>query len=167
MRSRALAPSRILLRQALDAREIRAGDRHGLSGAGVSCWGRRRCWRRSSRPERDAARRELVEYDPEREQVGARVGRLAPHLLGSHVRQGAHHLPRRGDRREARRRRGGIDLGFAAGEPCEPEVEHLDSTVARQHHVRGFEVAMNDVLFVSRRECLRDGKAQRDHPLGR
>jgi hypothetical protein len=43
--------------------------------------------------ERPRAARQLVDQDTEREQIRPRVQRLAPQLLGRHVRSRAHHLP--------------------------------------------------------------------------
>jgi len=72
------------------------------------------------RLERRRAREHAVERRPEAVDVGARIERLAAHLLGRHVIRRAEHLLARRDRR-------GL-VGLA--QLREPEVEHLDVLAA-------------------------------------
>ena len=104
------------------------------------------CRRRAA--ERPAADEQLVEHDPEREQIRSRVHRLAADLLRRHVRQRADHLAldreRCCDRRCLRRVRGRLRRSGR----CEPEVEHLHAALACDHHVGWLEVAVHDSALV-------------------
>jgi len=75
----------------------------------------------------------LEQDQAEGEQVGARVHRLAPRLLGGHV-----------GRRAARHPRGRepVDPG---GCPSEAEVEHLGHAAGRHHDVPGLQVAVHQL----------------------
>ena len=123
--------------------------------------------------ERVHAARELVEQHAEREDVDARVGRLAVDLLGRHVGRRADDDAGAG--RERRRRRAdapppgrGVPLrgsivpdGAVVDDPREAEVENLQPAVARPHHVLGLEVAMHDAARV------RAGQRRRELARGR
>jgi len=82
-----------------------------------------------------AAGEHLEQYDAEREQIGARIGREAEHLLGRHVLGRAE---RGAGLRHARRRH-----------VRHAEVGELGAPVRVQHDVRRLDVAMHD------REALR------------
>ena len=105
-------------------------------------------------------REHLVEHAPERVDVGARVDGLALRLLGREVRGGADH------RRGLRRR--GVAL-----HPRDAEVHHLHLAGARDHHVRGLDVAVHDAVRVRglqrRRDLLGelDGLHRRGRAAGR
>ena len=95
--------------------------------------------------ERRRARQELVQQDPHRENVAPRVDVQAAHLrlLGAHVRRRADHLAVGGKERLFRQLLRGR-LGHA-------EVDHLhngQAVVQRDHHIGGFDVAVNDALVV-------------------
>ncbi|MEZ4409528.1 MAG: hypothetical protein R3A52_24105 [Polyangiales bacterium] len=93
-----------------------------------------------------AAREELVEHDPEGEDVAPEVEPVAEHLLGRHVRGRAHH---------AEARVGLVDhLG-------EAEVGELHVAEARDQHVAGLEVAVQHPAQVGVLERAAD--LQRDH----
>ena len=140
--------------------------------AGASARTLRERWRRVAQDRRaDHARRralerapsgrELVEHDAEREHVGAAVDGLAAHLLRRHVGHRAHDLtgsrerPRHGLGLRCQRR---VETGVRRFELREPEVEHLHAPVARQHHVRGLDVAVHHALLVRRRQRLGDAR---------
>ena len=109
-----------------------------------------------------AAARQLVDHDPEGEEIGARVGRLAADLLGRHVRHRAHDLADRGDRPVERLRDGEIGRDCGHSRLGQPEVEHFETPVPGQHHVGRLEVAMDDPALVRRRQRVgqRDGQLQ-------
>ena len=94
------------------------------------------------RVERLVAGEQLVEDGAHREEVGALVHLLAPHLLGRHVVGRAHH--------RARARH----LGDA--QPGEAEVEDLHREVREDADVRGLQVAVDDALGVGVGEPLAD-----------
>ena len=97
--------------------------------------------------ERARPGRQLVDQDAEREQIAARIDRLAADLLRRHVRHRAHDLPR-------------AEIGFTVaawvsagstserGQLGETEVQHLDAALARHHHVRRFQIAVHHALLV-------------------
>src|SRR5215471_11201214 len=91
-----------------------------------------------------AAGEHFVEHQPEREDVGARIGGFALQLLRRHVLQRALDGAVGGH---------GYGGGFVAALELLPhlrqyEIEQLDA-VLRDHDVGGFEVAMDDALAVS------------------
>jgi hypothetical protein len=102
------------------------------------------------------ARHHLVEHRAEREEIGARVDRLAERLLRRHVGDGAE--------RHARARQLGRLVGPAVGvvgrrerrlvlgELGEPEVEHLELARGAHEQVRRLDVAMNDAALMRRVE---------------
>ena len=83
----------------------------------------------------------LVEHPPERELVGAEVHRLSASLLGRHVAHRAQHRVGVGDRCGGS---GGTRVVVAGRQLGEAEVEDLHEAVPRDHHVFGFQVAVND-----------------------
>ena len=126
--------------------------------------------------ERAFAGRQLVQQHAEREQVGAVIDGRALQLLRRHVR----HRP---DDGAFGRQRGGAraDVGLAVGaeqaagrQLRQPEVEHLHAPFRRDHHVGGFQVAVDDALLVRGGERigerdadfadLRDGQPSGPHP---
>ena len=98
---------------------------------------------RARRPrERAPAGHHLVEQRSEREHVAALVARVAGRLLGRHVAGGPEDAAAAAGGDRLRRR---VGPGSAvAQQPRHAEVEHLDDTVRRQHHVRGLQVAVHD-----------------------
>ena len=93
----------------------------------------------------------------EREQVGARIDRLALELFGRHVGKGAENLSVRGDRRGSRGigrrdRRAVQHLREAEVEQLGVRRAGLARARSRQHHVPRFEVAMNHARAVRRIE---------------
>jgi hypothetical protein len=97
-------------------------------------------------PEGVLAGQQLVEDDPEGEDVGAGVDGQGPGLLGGHVEDGPCDLAggsgARGRRDLAR------DLRLRAHELGQAEVEDLHPTVRGQEEVLGLEVAVDDALGV-------------------
>ena len=94
--------------------------------------------------ERALAAEHLVEHRAEREHVGAMIDREAAHLLRRHVAERAQ------DHAGA-----GRDAGAARHVALrrvdrlgQTEVEDLDLVVARDHHVLGLEIAMDDAARV-------------------
>ncbi len=96
----------------------------------------------------------LVEHASQGEEIGARVDRLPPRLLGRHVADGADHLAGLGE---------GVDDGGVCGVvrrserrqlQRDAEVEDLDAAVVGEEEVLGLEVAMDDVLGVHRGQGL-------------
>ena len=92
---------------------------------------------------RAPARRHLVENAAQRKKITAVIDFFAAHLLGGHVADGAHQQARLGHEADGQ--------GFLAtvfrrgiGELGESEVEHLHVAIGGHHHVRGFQIAMND-----------------------
>ena len=119
----------------------------------------------------------LVEHRAEGELVGAVVHGPAARLLGRHVPDGAHHDTGGGVGR-ARRAGPGRHLREAlAGRPIraapvaaqlgEAEVEDLHVAVARQHHVLGLEVAVDDAGGVGAGEPVGQLAGDVEHPAGR
>ena len=98
-------------------------------------------------PERRLPGRHLVEQDPQREEVRARVDAVAPHLFRRHGAGRAQNLPGRRER------------GLAVGgnhRPGEAEVEDLHVARRRHHHVLGLEIAVHDALGVRFGQTLGD-----------
>lgn len=118
------------------------------------------------RPEKGwPARGHLVQHEPEGEQIGARVDRLAPCLLRGHVRDGADRHAGAGQRlvRNAHGGQRGLrrhDDLRTGRELCEPEVEDLGVAALRDEDVGGLDIAMNDALAVRRVERVGDLHAQ-------
>ena len=102
--------------------------------------------------ERAAAGEHLVEDRAEGEDVGAVIDVLRAHLLGRHVRDGAHHRAGRGGHLLRRR----VGIAVRRGELGQTEVEDLDSSVFADEKVLRLEVAMDDALLVRGRESVRD-----------
>jgi hypothetical protein len=93
----------------------------------------------------------LVEDDPEREEVGALIARLAAHLFGRHIADRAHHRSRIGHARHA-------DGGVATRRrrnlaPGETKVENLAPLVACDEQVLGLEISVEDPAIVRRRQA--------------
>jgi len=70
-------------------------------------------------------------------------------LLGRHVGRRSHHHAHRGLPRKRLRGVRRIGRTHLLGQA---EVQNLDATIRRNHHVGGFQVAMHDPLVVRRRE---------------
>ena len=92
------------------------------------------------------AREHLEEDRAGREQIGARVDRLARDLLGRHVARRAHHLP---GARELGGRARATSRRARAGRQAEVEQLHA---VRREEDVRRLEVAVDDAARVQRGE---------------
>ena len=102
--------------------------------------------RRVGRPllERVPAREQLVEDDPEREEVGARVELVVPGLLRRDVGDRPDDRPRLRQRpRDAELPAEGLRRHLR-----EAEVEQLDPLFGRHHDVAGLQVAVQDPLPV-------------------
>jgi hypothetical protein len=84
------------------------------------------------RRERPLAQQQLVQHDPEREQVGAAVHRGSLELLGRHVGGAADDHAGAGELR---------DLVEATGDP---EIGEQHPPVGGQHHVGRLDVAVHD-----------------------
>ena len=104
------------------------GSRHRRSRMPVSVWG---C------SERLLARRELVEQDPQRIEVAARIAAVVLQLLGRHVRRRA-----RGEVLLLAEKIGVVRV------PRETEVEQHGLAGRSEHDVFRLEVEMDDVLRV-------------------
>jgi hypothetical protein len=98
------------------------------------------------------AREQLVQRDAQREDVRAVIDRLPPHLLGRHVADRSHELPRPGRRRLRR-------LPAVAGQPIrdlrQAKVEQLQPPFARDEDVLRLDVAVDDPLRVGGGQPLR------------
>ena len=110
-----------------------------------------------------ASRRQLIEQDAEREQIRARVDRLAADLLRRHVRHAA--LQRPGS---SHRHRDGPVIGLqrvriGLGRLGEAEVQHLDPALARHHHIGGLQVPVHNALRVRGDERVGHGDHQVQH----
>ena len=110
-----------------------------------------------------SAGQQFIEDAPERPDVGPGINWQAARLFGAHVSGGAEH---RAGARARRRDRDALGSGFVAQGLGEPEVEHLHGAVRRQLDVGGFEIAVDDALFVRGFESA--GELERDrHNLRR
>lgn len=97
----------------------------------------------------------FIENRAEAEDVGARVGLLAAHLLGRHVAHRAHHRAGLGDGSFLRgvirpQRRG--EGTRAAGEPGQAKIENLDPAIGRDKDVFRLQVAVHDPFFMRGRQ---------------
>ena len=112
-----------------------------------------------------AARGHLVEYEPQREEVGPPVEHLAAHLLGRHVGDGADGDALVGERARGRQR--GVGGGAVTGgigcfvDAREAEVQDL-GTVRRQEDVGGLEIAVDHPLAVGGGERVGQRQARVD-----
>ena len=149
MRSR---PGDVLVRRG-DVRRVFPQDRVHRLGGRVAA-------------ERALARQHLVEDRAEREDVGARVGGLAAHLLGRHVAERAQHDARAPCRRSAA---GGSSPASPprVRQLRQPEVEDLDAAVLRHEHVLRLQVAVDDALLVRRGQAVGDLHGEVDGLAGR
>ena len=96
------------------------------------------------RSERVPPRDHLVEDEPERVDVGARVDANALDLLGRHVRRGADDAHAIGA------------VQAVAGELAGAEIEHFDDVVVGDEDVFGLEIAVDDVDLVHGVDAVRD-----------
>ena len=136
-----------------DRRRRVAQDRRDELGRGVAV-------------ERPLPRRHLEEDDAEREDVRAQVERPPLHLLGRHVRHGAHddaflrlHLGRQPGA-VGGGGRGRFHLG-------QTEVEHLDPPAAAHHDVGRLQIPVDDALLVRRPERVGERGGNLDEPRDR
>ena len=93
--------------------------------------------------------------------IGAEVEGPSGRLLRRHVGDRAEHGAR------CRVRRGRSAVGERANELGEPEVEDLHESVARDHHVLRFEIAMHDPSLVRGGETVGDFHRDAQHVLQR
>ena len=113
----------------------------------------------------------LKEQATERPHVAPAIGGAPFRLLGAHVAGGAEDdAGLRGAERHGRR----VCRGGAVGRPvavvqrlAETEVEHLRLTVSGQHHVGGFQVAVDDAFLVGRDDRVRDLAGEVNRVVGR
>ena len=151
-----VAKGRVLLERALEHRlETRRQVRCQL------CEGGRRCVHVGLHEIEAALGREghstgeqRVEQDPQRVDVGARVGLLAANLFGRHELGRAHELSH---------------LGHALGSQHagDSEVHHLERAAALDHQVRALDVAVNDPALVGVTEAVQSLEEQRQAALER
>jgi hypothetical protein len=92
----------------------------------------------------------FVQHHAEREDVGARVGRLAIRLFGRHVRRRTENHPRLGSHQGADPALGGVAIGQVVwigsgfGEFCETEIENFDAVLVGDHDVARLEIPVQD-----------------------
>ena len=90
-----------------------------------------------------AAGHHLIDHRSQRPDVRARIGLLAPDLLGGHVGHGAHH-------------RAGVGDPGLIGELGEAEVDDLHPSVRSHHDVARLDVAVDDPPLVGGCEAAGD-----------
>jgi hypothetical protein len=119
--------------------------------------------------ERAFACRELVQQHPEGKEVRAVIDGRSLQLLRRHVR----HRPDDGTF-GSQRGGAGADVRLAVGaeqaagrQLREPEVEYLHPAFGHDHHVGGFEIAVDDALLVRRSERVSERDADFTDPLDR
>jgi hypothetical protein len=88
--------------------------------------------------ERPLAGSHFVQEHAKREDVSSRVDRLRHQLLGRHIRQRAN------EQSFARLLGGAVARVPGLERLCQTEVEHLHAPVPGDHHVRRFQIAMDD-----------------------
>ena len=103
-------------------------------------------------PEGSLSGGHLVEDDAQGEEVRALVDRLALHLLGGHVGDRAERPALLGQRLGGQR--SGLLRRRLQPQFGQPEVQHLHPAVVGHHDIAGFQVAMDDALFVRCREGI-------------
>jgi len=166
------APSRVLLQTTLH----QAGELPGHRD--VELTERPRCVAQDRRhqlgrvvaAERPLAGRHLVEDDPEAEDVGQMIDRLALGLLRGHVGGGADDGAFPGQQL-----RGSVGLEVdldLVGQLGEPEIEDLHAAVVRHHDVGGLEVTVGDAALMGGAERRGNGhgnleEALAGHPAAR
>ena len=106
-------------------------------------------------PEGALAGEHLVEDHAESKDIAAGVGDVPPHLLRSHVANGAQHWPGLGLLRDGDGGSVGAS-GFGLGEFGQAEVQDLDASVLRQEEVFRLEVTMNNAGVVSGGQSTRN-----------
>jgi hypothetical protein len=114
--------------------------------------------RRRITAKRPLARRQLVQHDAEREEVGAMIQRLVFDLFWRHVRHRADDDPRL-----CEPERGDVVWGgevVCVNGPRQSEIEDLHMAFVGHHHIRGFEVAVDNLFPMRRRK--RVGQRNRD-----
>ena len=127
---------------------IEGDDRRGPREGGWLLVQRRLHHLHRLRPrKRGTTRQRLEEHDPRREDVGARVDRVAQDLLRRHVAWGPH--DQAGSRQVALQREGAARLRREG--PRQAEVQQLRAA-RRQEHVGGLHVTVDDALRVQGRE---------------
>lgn len=107
----------------------------------------------------------LVQHNAEREQIGAGVEVLRPHLLGRHVRHRSERTPWTGQISDRRQGRRGVLSAAARTNLGEPEVEDLGVTARRHEDVGWFDVAVDDSRGVRGIERVDDVDAERQQRL--
>ena len=150
---RLVAVARVLLQAAAEnSRQMRRQVRAQLRNRrGLVAQDRGDHVHRARAVERTFAGQHLIEHDAEREDVGPRVDLPAARLLGRHVGHRAEDLALPGQLDAARRRHvGDVRVGVRRVELGETEVEHLDSSLARDHDVGRLQVPVHDAALVGR-----------------
>jgi hypothetical protein len=102
----------------------------------------------------------FVEHDAKRKKIGARVERLAEHLLGRHVSDRAHGCARTGELRRVDADRG-HGSGFVAASLCrhdfrEAEVQNLRVAALCDENIGRLNVAVDDAVGVGGVERVGD-----------
>ena len=136
------------------AKAGRIGELGGADGLEV---------RRVGAAEGMASADQLVEDQPEREDIGLHAGAAGDELLRRHVCDGAaaRGVGRLGRGRRATACAGWVEVGLVPIEPSgQAEVEDLDQAAVGEHDVGGLQVAMEDA------EPVRGGEAVGDLDAG-